>query len=68
MIPLRTATRGSWRYQPDPREFAGEITIHDFSTCYPNTNKKYAYTNKELEVRANYYKNTLSSRFLPEGR
>lgn len=60
MTTFNPTTKEPYRYQPDPREFAGELTIHDFSTCHPNTQKKYAYTNKELEIRAAYYKNHLA--------
>ncbi|MDE7367510.1 MAG: hypothetical protein K2N24_09165 [Lachnospiraceae bacterium] len=60
MTTLKPTTREPYRYEPDPREFAGELTVHDFSTCYPNAKKKYAYTNKELEIRAAYYKNLLA--------
>lgn len=60
MTTQNLSTSEPYSYQPDPREFAGELTIHDFSTCYPNTQKKYAYTNKELEIRAAYYKNQLA--------
>lgn len=34
-------------------EYAGEVTIHDFNTAYPNPHRYYAYTPTELENKKN---------------
>lgn len=51
----KTQTTRISTFQPNPREFAGLLTIDDFCTCRPNLHKKYEYTNKELEIRAKFY-------------
>lgn len=33
------------------REYAGECTIFDFSTSYPNPHRKVTYTRAELEYK-----------------